>query len=248
MGMLAILSPAKNMRPVSLPDIPLSRPFYIQDAKRLAGWLSAYSAWELESLFRVNPSIAMRAFLDYQEFDGEKEGYPALLSYHGLAYRHIGAGDFSREDWMFAQRHIRLLSALYGVLLPCDGILPYRLEFLCRFQPQGNSLYAYWGDRIYRRLMSEGDTVINLASGEYAKTVEPFLRGEDRYITCDFLTQKRGSLSMPAALAKMARGEMARFLVRERVETPEGLKGFQWDGYRYSEILSSKNRYVFVRG
>lgn len=245
--MVVILSPAKNMTVSRLEGVPLSRPRFLERTEELARELKTLSPWQLESLMGINPQLALGAFEGFQEFSPEGEGSPALLAYHGLQYQNMGPGDFTPEEWAFAQKRVRILSAFYGVLKPLDGIQPYRLEFQCRFRPGGKTLYAYWGDTLYRELFSAGEPVMDLASKEYSKGVSKYLKPGDRMIVCDFLVRRKGRLTTLATYAKMARGQMVRWMVQQRVDRPEGLQEFTWEGYRFQPTLSSGERYVFVR-
>ena len=245
--MLAFLSPAKNMRCIARPGIPVGAPRFAAETARLAGVLQGYAAWELESLLQLNPGRALRAFADFQDFDPDLPGTPALTSYFGLAYTHLGAQDFDAADMAFADRRLRILSALYGSLRPSDGIQPYRLELQSRLKIDGKNLYAFWGDKLYQDLFSSREPVVNLASNEYAKAVTPYLRARDRLISCTFLTPKRGRLVTLATAAKMARGQMARFIVQNRVEEPAALRQFEGAGFVFSRSLSSGDRYVYVQ-
>ncbi|MFQ8601324.1 MAG: peroxide stress protein YaaA [Oscillospiraceae bacterium] len=245
--MLAILSPAKNMRCAARPGLCVRPPRFASETARLANVLKSYAAWELESLLRVNPGLALRAFTDFQDFDLRAPGTPALTSYFGLAFTHLGAQDFNAADMAFADGHLRILSALYGSLRPSDGIQPYRLEMQSRLKIDGKNLYGFWGDKLYRDLFKNREPVVCLASNEYAKAVTPFLRAGDRLITCTFLTPKRGRLVTLATAAKMARGGMARFIVQNRVEEPEALRQFEGAGFVFSRSLSSGDRYVYVQ-
>ena len=244
---IAILSPAKNMRPAGLKGIALTQPALLERTKQLLPLLQAMEPWELESKLKINPQLAMKAFADFQEFGAPGGESAALLSYRGLAYQNLDAQSLSSAEFAFAGEHIRILSAFYGVLRPGDAIKPYRLEFQCKFQPGGKSLYHFWGDSIYRELYSSGDAVVNLASKEYSKAVSAFLRPGDRFVTCDFLTFRRGKLITLAALAKMARGRMARYLIDHRIQEPEGLRGFSWEGYQFSPALSDESNFRFVQ-
>lgn len=245
--MIAILSPAKNMRTTSLKGLVLTQPALLQKAERLLPMLQSLEPWELESQLNINPQLAMKAFTDFQEFNVSGRDSAALLAYHGLAYQNLDAQSLDLEGFAFANEHIRILSAFYGALRPADAIRPYRLEFQCKFRPGGKNLYEFWGDSIYRELYRGGDAVINLASKEYSKAVSPFLQPGDRLITCDFLTSRRGKLITVAALAKMARGRMARYLIDNRIQEPEGLQGFSWDGYEFSQKLSDDSCFRFVQ-
>ena len=247
--MIAILSPAKNMRAdCSFPDgVAVTKPQFPKETNLLWERLRQLSPWELESAFKINPQLAMKAACDFQDFDREKDGVPALFAYAGLAYTNLGVADFTAEDVVFANDHLRILSGFYGLLRPCDGIRPYRLEMGCKLQFDGLSLYQLWGDKLYRSLFQSGAPVINLASKEYSKAVEPYLQGNDRFITCDFLTWRNGKYTTIATAAKMARGQMVRWMVKERLTQPEQLQAFDWDGYHFDPDRSDDSRYVFQK-
>ena len=245
--MIAILSPAKNMAHRSLQGLALSRPVFWEQSQKLLAELKKLEPWELESLLQINPSLAMKAFQDYQDFGTGREGTAALLAYQGLAYQNLEAETFTLEDFQFAGQSLRCLSAFYGILRPADEIWPYRLEFLCKWRPWGENLYRFWKDAVYRELYRREDTVINLASAEYSKTVVPYVKPGHRLIACDFLNYRRGKLITLAALAKMARGRMASYMVRNRIQTPEGLKDFSWNGYVFSPGLSDETNFRFVQ-
>lgn len=245
--MKLVLSPAKNMKRSIPENCRTTAPLYPRQTQRLAQLLKGYTAWQLESLMRVNPSIALQAFEDFQHYDKSLSGQPAILSYQGLAYRYLQAENFTRQELERSETYIRLLSAFYGILRPMDGIQPYRLEMQCRLRVDGKSLYRFWGDRIYWELFREKEAVINLASEEYAKMITPYLKPGDRFITCRFVTRKGTKLRTLPTMAKMARGRMARYAVQNALERPEQLRAFDWEGYRYIEELSSRDNYVFLR-
>ena len=245
--MFIILSPAKNMQSSRLEGLTLSRPRFLAQTEQLVETLRKFSPWQLERPMSVNPDLALKAFDSFQSFDPDAEGTAALLAYHGLQYRNLDPQSFSLADFAFANDHLRLLSAFYGVLRPTDGILPYRLEFLCKLKFGVQNLYQFWGDLFYRDLFSSGKTVINLASAEYSRTVQPYLTPHDRFLTCNFLVMKRGKPRMLATAAKMARGRMARYIVKERIDDPEGLKDFCWNGYTFIPHLSDDSTYTFLQ-
>lgn len=245
--MLAFLSPAKNMRPPRQDGIPPTTPAFLPQVRQLAEQLKSLSAWQLETLLHTSPELALRVFVHYQEFDTARPGWPALLSYRGLAYSALSPESFSEKDLAFAQQHVRILSALYGALRPLDGILPHRLEFQCGVRVDGKNLYAFWGDRLYRSLFSEGVPVVNLASAEYAKAVVPHLRPGDRLVTCEFLQPVRGKFVTRPTEAKQCRGGMIRFLCKNRLNRPEQLQAFEGNGYCFRADLSDETRYRFVK-
>lgn len=245
--MIAFLAPAKNMQPGALPKGIPSRPRYPEETGKILKVIKEYQPWQFERLLKLSPELAWEAFARYQDFNPKLPGVPALLAYKGLAYLHLNAQDFTAGDFDFAEGSIRIASALYGLLSPRDGIQPYRLELRCKLMVEGKSLYRFWGDTVYRDLFASGSAVINLASREYAQLILPFLNPADRFITCDFLTPVRGKLRTLPSRAKMARGEMARFIVKNRLQEPEELKSFSRDGYRFAEGMSTANRLVFIQ-
>ena len=244
--MLAILSPAKNMHRVPTPP-HATRPMFLQQTETLAASMKRYAPFQLESVLKVNPQLALRAFTDIQDWNASIPGSPALLSYHGLAYSALDAATLSREDLTFAQDTLRILSAFYGVLRPLDNILPHRLDFESSFRCCGKTMYEFWGSMLHDAVFQAGAPVINLSSAEYSKAVSRYLRAQDVFITCDFLEFKHGKWCMPATHAKMARGKMARFIVKNRLTAPEQLSLFEEDGYCFSPKLSTSSRDVFSR-
>ena len=245
--MLSILSPAKNMAAVSA-AVPVGEPVFRQEADRLAVLLKSYAPWQLESLLRISPVLAMRAYDAIQAYEPMQAGFPALLSYRGLAYTYLAPETLKPEELLYAQEHLRLLSAQYGLLRPLDGIQPYRLEMGSRLRVDGGDLYAFWGERPCRELFAAGGPVVNLASAEYARMIQRYRLPGEELITCEFRTWRQGRLSMPATDAKMARGRMARYLIQNRIDRPEGLWEFNWDDYAFEPGLSTAEVYVFVRG
>lgn len=245
--MIAFLSPARNMDVLPGCGYEPREPLFLERTAELAGLLRECEAWQFESLLDVSPALALEVFARYQDFDSARLGTPALLSYRGLAYQHLNAKSFTPEQMAYAQDHLRVLSAFYGVLRPLDGIQPYRLGMDRRLKVGGQTLYQFWGDTVYKALFSTGELVVNLASAEYSDMVTPHLRPGDRLLTCWFVRRRPGGkLRAFPSYSKMARGHMARYILENRVEDPEQLKAFDWNGYRYSEGNSSLNRYVFI--
>ena len=210
--------------------------------------LRGYDPCELERLLDVNPEKALEVFVRYQQFDLATPGTPSLLAYYGAAFRNLDVQNFSSEDFSFALKHLRILSALYGLLCPADGILPYRLGMQCDFIIHGQDLYTFWGDGIYKELFQNGEPVVNLASIEYAKLITPYLTSKDILITCRFLIQKPGGgTRATVSTVRAARGQMVRYLIKNRVTGPEGLKDFDWAGYRFIENRSDDFNYIFIQ-
>lgn len=245
--MMVILSPAKKIR-IGQAAGHVSRPQFLYEAMQVVEALRLYPSWELERILMTNPEIALDAYMQYQAFDLGAAGREALFAYNGLVYQQMNPTDFSEGDLAFANQHLRILSAVYGVLRPLDGILPCRLEMQCKLPVDGaKNLYEFWGNKPYRTLFSGRQTVVNLASEEYTKTVRRHLLPSDDFVDIVFLAHYKGKLKTLPAWAKMARGQMARYIVKRRADTPEELKEFDWNSYVYVPELSYHNKIVFVK-
>ena len=181
--------------------------------------------------------------------DLRRPGAPALLSYDGIQYQYMAPHLFTRPQFEYAETHLRILSGFYGVLRPFDGVLPYRLEMGARCRtPFCKNLYDFWGDSLYQTLTSGGeDTLLNLASAEYAKAVRPWVTPPVRWIDVTFGEADRGKVVEKGVYVKMARGEMVRFLAERDAETPEAAQDFDRLGYRFSPAHSTAASYVFLR-
>jgi len=246
--MLVLLSPARNIRPFLNSNVEVGRPVFLPEAMRIVDVLKEYDPWRLESLLDLNPERAVEIMKCYRDFEPEAPGTPALLSYYGAAFRNMDPEDFNKSDFAFAQKQLRILSALYGILRPADGVLPHRLGMKKDFRIDGKDLYEFWGRRIYEQVFPQGVPVVNLASLEYVKLIKPFLCPGDEMVACRFLVHKQGGARGTVATIRAARGLMARYIIKNRITKPEGLKDFDMDGYRYIESRSNTREYVFIRG
>ena len=176
----------------------------------------------------------------------------ALLAFKGDVYTGLDAESFSEADFDFAQQHLRMLSGLYGLLRPLDLMMPYRLEMGTKLaNARGKDLYAFWGTRISewlnQALADQGDDVLlNLASNEYFSAVKRSAL-KARVINVDFKDQKNGQYKIISFYAKKARGMMSRFVIQQRISTPEQLKQFDAQGYYYSAEQSKPDHLVFLR-
>lgn len=176
----------------------------------------------------------------------------ALLAFRGDVYEGIDAENYTAADFDFAQDHLRILSGLYGLLKPLDLIQPYRLEMGARLEnDRGKNLYDFWGSRINELLnrdlaSGEQPVLVNLASQEYFKAVRPRELAAP-VLTLSFREKKDGAYRVIGLFAKRARGQMADFIIKKRITTPEGLKFFNRGGYRFRPGLSNANEWVFCR-
>ena len=173
---------------------------------------------------------------------------PALLAYDGIQYTYMAPAVFEDGQLDYVQEHLRILSGFYGVVKPMDGVVPYRLEMQAKAEiGRCHNLYEFWGDILYREVMDESRILINLASREYSKCIEKYLQPDDRMITCIFGELLDGKVVQKGVYAKMARGEMVRFMADIGAEEPEQIKTFNWSGYCFDDSRSSETKYVFLR-
>ena len=180
--------------------------------------------------------------------DLKKNLTPAILSYEGIAYQYMAPAVFEDSSFDYVQEHLRILSGFYGVLKPMDGVTPYRLEMQAKAGIQGHrDLYDLWGSRLYEEVIDESKVIINLASKEYSKCIEKYLKEDDIYITITFGEMVKGKLVTKGTYAKMARGEMVRFMAENQIEDPKEIKSFDRLGYVYRDELSGDREIVFEK-
>lgn len=248
MPMKIIISPAKKMK-VNTDTLEVrALPVYLHEAEYLRQYLSELSYEELKSLWKCNDQIARINYERVRTMNLRMQLTPALLSYEGIQYQYMAPAVLEDGQWEYVQEHVCILSGFYGVVHPLDGVTPYRLEMQTKVNlPNVKNLYEYWGEKIYREVSADTEVIVNLASKEYSKCVEKYLTPEIRYITCVFAEYKGDKVIEKGTYAKMARGEMVRFLAERKAERPEEMKSFCRLGYRYSEKESTKDRYVFLK-
>jgi cytoplasmic iron level regulating protein YaaA (DUF328/UPF0246 family) len=248
--MLAVISPAKKMNFEPVEGLGESTPDFVVDANTLAKHARKLSVSDLRAMMKISEDLAtlnrerFQAFSDAPEPRTTKQ---AAFAFAGDTYTGLQAAQLSADDLEYAQDHLRILSGLYGVLRPLDRIQPYRLEMGRKLATKsGNTLYAYWNDRIGAALDQASDgLIVNLASNEYFKAAGKKMTS--RVITPAFKEEREDGLKMIGLFAKKARGAMARFIVQNRVETVDGLKDFNTDGYGFRSDLSGENNWVFSR-
>ena len=246
--MKIIVSPAKKMNINTDSLEPMGLPTFIDKSAEILAWLKDKSEDELKELWKCNDKIAEQNVKRLEDMDLYHRLTPAILSYEGIAYQYMAPAVFEDGHFDYVQKHLRILSAFYGSLKPMDGVTPYRLEMQAK--PRiGNTknLYEYWGDLLYKDVRDESGIIINLASKEYSKSIEKYLSAEDTYITITFCELVNGRLVTKGTYAKMARGEMVRYMAENRIENPVKIKCFNRLGYIYRDDLSSETEYVFER-
>ncbi len=248
--MKIIISPAKKMN-VDRDSYEITgMPCFLEDTKVLMREITKLSPAEAKALWKCNDKLTELNYRRFEQMDLEECLTPAIVSYEGLQYQHMAPGVFTDGALAYVQEHLRILSGFYGVLKPFDGVVPYRLEMQARLSAGGKKdLYAFWGDRLYRELMKDNKDgiILNLASKEYFSAVEPYFEPLCLCVTVSFEEEVDGKLKQKCTFAKMARGEMVRFLAENGIKDTEEIKKFDGLGYQYRAELSDERKYVFVK-
>lgn len=254
--MLMVISPAKTLDYETPPATArFTQPAHLDHAQELIGQLREMSPQQIGELMHLSDKLAALNVARYGSWHPAftpANAKQALLAFKGDVYTGLNAEDFSEADFYFAQAHLRMLSGLYGVLRPLDLMQPYRLEMGTKLaNARGNNLYDFWGERISawlnEALAEQGDEVLlNLASNEYFAAVKRKALSA-RVIDTEFKDLKNGQYKIISFYAKKARGLMARYVIKERLRDPAGLKDFAYAGYSYSAEQSKPDSLVFLR-
>jgi len=247
-----IISPAKKMKHIDDVIDWDCLPTFIKQAAELKDHLSKLSYSELKHLWQCNDKIAQTNYERLKKMSLNNGLTPAVLAYEGLQYQYMAPHVFDKNQWDYVRNHLIILSGFYGLLRATDGITPYRLEMQAKLQVNNTkNLYDYWKDSIYNALVTNCSVIVNLASKEYSKTIEKYLDGKVEMVTCTFgeLTVVDGvkKVKTKATAAKMARGEMVRYMAENNVQDVWQLKSFDRLSYHYNEEYSSDINYVFVK-
>jgi len=251
-----LLSPSKTMdfkRPCVVKNNTI--PSFINESQQLINLLKELDKDELIRLMKVSPSIANENFIRFRKWCfpfPEDQARPAVMAFKGDVYEGLKAEKFTASDLEFAMRHLRIISALYGLLRPLDLIMPYRLEMSVRLaNSNGRTLYKYWGDKItdeVNKLMKENGSafLVNLSSSEYFKSIN--LKKINRPVITPVFMEKNGNGYETIGIhSKRARGMMSRFLIMNRIRESEEIKEFCDENYKFNKGLSEENNWIFTR-
>ena len=254
--MIIVLSPAKTLDYEFDNDTNNSVPSFLSQSSKLIGQLKKKEPKDIASLMGLSDKLATLNYDRYQSWTASKnasdDSKPALLVFKGDVYQGLQAEDLSKKEMNFAQKHLRILSGLYGILRPLDLMKPYRLEMGTRLETaQGKNLYEFWGDKIQKNVLDElknqkSDLLINLASKEYFSVLGK-VPEDINVISPAFKDYKNGKYKIISFYAKKARGLMARWIIQNKVTDFENLKDFDVDGYKYSKAESTSTTPVFLR-
>ena len=246
--MKIIISPAKKMNENQDLAPFWGLPVLLEDAGILLEWMRSLTYDEAKKLWKCNDKIASLNYERINHMDLEKRLTPAILTYEGIQYQYMAPAVFEEGAMRYIQDHLRILSGFYGILRPFDGVTPYRLEMQAAVKAGGvRDLYEFWGDKLYQELLDEDRTVLNLASKEYSRCIERYLCPEDQFVTCVFGEWVEGKVKQKGTLAKMARGEMVRYMAENNLSDLQEIRGFDRLGYHFSEELSTQDQYVFLK-
>lgn len=254
--MIIVISPAKTL---DFETAPISRKFtqpeHLSDSKKLVNDLKHYTPAEISSLMGISDKLGVLNFTRFNDWRPPftlNNAKQALLAFKGDVYNGLNADSFNQKDLNFSQKHLRILSGLYGLLRPLDLIQPYRLEMGTQLKnKKGDNLYDFWGSKLTQQInedieKTKSKYLINLASNEYFKS----LQRDDinaGIITPVFKDYKNGKYKIISFYAKKARGLMSAYIIKNKIKDIEGLKSFREDGYKYYKSESDNNNWVFKR-
>lgn len=253
--MIVVLSPAKSLDYESpLATQVHTRPQFVQQASELVGILRPMAPAQLGELMSISDKLATLNATRYAQWSGsftKDNSRQAVLAFNGDVYDGLQASTLSDADLDFAQKHLRILSGLYGVLRPLDRMQPYRLEMGTRLaNPSGKDLYSYWKGTIAAALNKDlkgaNPVLVNLASDEYFKAVDTKAL-KARVLQPVFQDYKGGKYKIISFFAKKARGLMARYIIDKRITEADQLKMFDYAGYVYVPDASNESTFVFRR-
>ena len=254
--MIIVRSPAKTLDYEFESNHDYSVPAFLSQSSKLINNLKTKEPKDIASLMGLSDKLAALNFDRYQSWSPAKkvsaDSKPSMLVFKGDVYQGLQAEDLNNAEMKFAQKHIRILSGLYGILRPLDLMKPYRLEMGTKLETsEGKNLYEFWGDKVQKNVLNElkvqrSDLLINLASKEYF-TVLGKLPEDINVVTPTFKDYKNGNYKIISFYAKKARGLMAKWIIQNKVTNFEDLSGFDVDGYKYSKAESTATVPVFLR-
>lgn len=248
--MKILLSPAKKLDfDSSYPNFDSTTPIFEEKTATLATKLKKLKPKDISKLMHLSPELSNLNFERFQKLgDKTNEKINAIFAFNGEVYSGLSARDFSQQDLRYANKNLRILSGLYGILKPSDLIEQYRLEMGTKLKVgRPNNLYEFWAEDIINLLNSEeSEYIINLASLEYTKAAK-LSKFQGKVLTINFKEFKNGDYKTIMVFAKKARGMMARWLIKNQVSEINSIKNFTEGGYLLNESLSKENEWVFTR-
>ncbi len=245
--MIVILSPA--MRMVKDDGMaPLSAPIFLDKSKEIDAALHQQTPAQLAEVWLCSDKAVQKYQRAYLEGPKDREPTPAILSFAGIAYQYLGPSAFTDEQFAWVQDHVRILSGYYGILKPMDGVVPYRLEMKSPLAVgQSKDLYAFWEDSLYQNCLDDDRVILNLASKEYSKAIEPYCTKDDRFVNVFFEEKENGRYAIKGVYAKMARGDMTAWLAEKQIHDVDQVKQYDHMHYHFDDVRSDDTHFHFVR-
>lgn len=246
--MQIIIAPARRMQ-TDTDSFPVRQlPKFIDQAQQILDYLRGLSYDQIHRLWwNCSEKIARPNYQRLHQMNLRRDLTPAIIAFTGLQYQYMAPDVFTDNELDYVQKHLKILSGFYGILRPFDGIVQYRLGMGDRAHANGTkSLYEFWGSRLADTLYHNDNLVINLASQEYSKAIKPYVHGNRQLVTIKFGEMIDGQVKQKATLAKMARGNMVRYLASQNANSLDQVKNFQL-AYHYRAQLSDKSTLVFIK-
>lgn len=247
-----IISPAKKMNIIDEYDCTLTQPVFMEETQAIHSVLKEMPREELKKLWRCSDKLTGQNYERLHTYNLAKNLTPALIAYEGIQYQYMAPHIFSDAQWDYVSEHLRILSGFYGILTPTDGVIPYRLEMQAKLMTAGtNDLYQFWGSKIYSKLIHDSEMssiqILNLASAEYSKAVLPYISSPVSCTTCIFGEETDGKIKVKGTQAKMARGEMVRWMAEHQIKEISDIREFNRLGYAFSRESSTESKYIFLK-
>lgn len=244
--MKIIIAPAKIMK-IDRDSFPIqSKPQFLDKTRILERFLKSRSNEQLKDLWHASENVTKQSILQLENMNLDERLTPAILAFSGIQYQYMAPDLFTQSALDYIQKNLRILSGFYGMLRPFDGVCPYRLELNTKMVGfRDYSLYHFWGSDIAENLFQEDNIVIDLASKQYTRLVKPYLSQGRQLITVDFQELKNGKWKTVGVHAKMARGEMVRYIAEKQIKNPTDLQDFNDFEFQFEPDVSTKDHYVF---
>lgn len=254
--MLILISCAKTMSfDQKTKEITATQPRFLQEATNIAAAMTQYSVDDISALLKVNTHIAADVHRFYNEFSCESSPLlHAIFAYTGVVFKHISPNDFTADEISYMQDNLRITSFCYGLLRPLDLIKQYRLEGGVELDVNGGkTMFKYWQEKLTDVFIDDvkksGGVLCYLASDEMKKLFNwKRVEKEVRVVTPEFKVYKKGKLSTIVVYTKMCRGEMSKYIIKNKITNPDDLRNFDWEGFAYSPELSTPSKFMFVSG
>lgn len=223
-----------------------SKPQFLDKTRILERFLKSRSNEQLKDLWHASENVTKQSILQLENMNLDERLTPAILAFSGIQYQYMAPDLFTQPALDYIQKNLRILSGFYGMLRPFDGVCPYRLELNTKMVGfRDYSLYHFWGSDIAENLFQEDNIVIDLASKQYTRLVKPYLSQGRQLITVEFQELKNGKWKTVGVHAKMARGEMVRYIAEKQIKNPTDLQDFNDFEFQFEPDVSTKDHYVF---